>query len=220
MLSDEDRRVASVYRERLRTYGPGPAALHWRSRESQERRFTGLAAIGIRDGDSVLDVGCGLADFYGWLKDRGVLVSYIGMDFTAEMVALSRETYPEARFMLSNLVEGDHGLPPRGIDWVVASGIFSMHKVEPEQNLQRVVGAMAALARRGVAFNTLSARAPHRDRWRLWHADPDRILVFCRALGFRCRISHDAAQEDFTIHMLCPSPAPSSSLSDGEGAAR
>src|SRR5688572_31025014 len=48
-------------------HGLSHKALDWGSRDSQELRFSVLAAIADLRGCSVLDVGCGLADFCAFL---------------------------------------------------------------------------------------------------------------------------------------------------------
>ena len=52
----------------------------WRSRQNQEVRFETLASIGDLRGKSILDAGCGLGCFYGYLKDRGWEGQYTGFD--------------------------------------------------------------------------------------------------------------------------------------------
>ena len=45
----------------------------------------------IKPGETLLDAGCG-GGYYLWsLRDRGIDVAYYGLDFTPEMVVLSRE---------------------------------------------------------------------------------------------------------------------------------
>src|SRR5579864_4289295 len=90
--------VARIYAGRLATFGPGPLAQGWYGARTQERRFSVLAEVSdLREG-SVLDVGCGLGDFYSFLHARGGAGDYIGVDLTPEMVENARRRHPGARF--------------------------------------------------------------------------------------------------------------------------
>ncbi|HYR59260.1 MAG TPA: hypothetical protein VEO95_11540, partial [Chthoniobacteraceae bacterium] len=59
--------ITSRYRERLKQHGAGIQALASGTPERQQTRFGVLAGIGDLDGASVLDVGCGFADFNQYL---------------------------------------------------------------------------------------------------------------------------------------------------------
>src|SRR5262249_39481083 len=62
--SSNQQRVADFFRMHVRMFGYDWRALGWQSRGTQVRRFAVLAEIGPLAHTHVLDVGCGLADFY------------------------------------------------------------------------------------------------------------------------------------------------------------
>ena len=82
-------------------------------------------------------------------------------------------------------------------DYVVGSGLFAF---ADQRRLERTVAAMFAVARRVVAFNTLS-------RWGgdpapgEFQADPERVLKFCRTLTRRVVLRHDYLPHDFTVYL-------------------
>ncbi|WP_041795612.1 class I SAM-dependent methyltransferase [Pararhodospirillum photometricum] len=199
-MDADDTRVAALYTGFLKRHGPTYRALHWSSPESQQERFARLAAVGLKPGQSVLDVGCGLGDFLGWLEAQGVLVDYTGLDMTPAMIEHCRATHPRGRFVVGNVAAGPMPTLAR-FDWVVASGIFAFRQSEPEVYMRSVIERLWRLARCGVAFNALSTRAPHPERWSLFHADPEATLAFCQALGGTCRLTHTADHSDFTVHL-------------------
>ncbi|NVL90353.1 MAG: hypothetical protein HWN69_05065, partial [Desulfobacterales bacterium] len=45
----------------------------WGSEESQKCRFGVLCQLDDLSGKSVLDVGCGLGDLYGYLRNRDII---------------------------------------------------------------------------------------------------------------------------------------------------
>ena len=57
------------YNQRLDKFGYSPESLGWGGgKERQFVRFKALTEIGVEKHDSLLDVGCGFADLYEYLK--------------------------------------------------------------------------------------------------------------------------------------------------------
>ena len=55
-----------------------------------------LAETALAHSDStVLDVGCGFADLYGFLKERGWCGRYTGIDIVPGLLSTARERNPE-----------------------------------------------------------------------------------------------------------------------------
>lgn len=53
-----------------------------------------LLAPGIRQGDTLLDAGCGSGYFYHSLKKRGLAVEYFGIDATRALIEIGRKIMP------------------------------------------------------------------------------------------------------------------------------
>jgi ubiquinone/menaquinone biosynthesis C-methylase UbiE len=51
----------------------------------------------IKEGDNVLDLGCGNGRFYEWLKKS----NYIGVDPSLELIKICKNNYPEANFIVA-----------------------------------------------------------------------------------------------------------------------
>jgi SAM-dependent methyltransferase len=66
-----------------------------------------LDEIAARVDGTICDLGCGPGHVARYLADRGADV--IGVDLSAEMVAVARRTYPELRFEQGNMLD---------LDWV------------------------------------------------------------------------------------------------------
>ena len=67
-MNNDDVTNINLYESLLKKYKKCFRTLIWGSSKSQIRHFKVLAEIGISSGDKVLDVGCGLTDFYNWIK--------------------------------------------------------------------------------------------------------------------------------------------------------
>lgn len=199
-MNDEERRTAEHYRQLLQEYGASYRTLDWGSREGQHMRFSVLAGIGDLSVSRILDVGCGLGDFAGWLAANGIEADYTGLDLTADLAEQAARLHPHQRFLHGSILD-EALLSGERFDYVVASGIFATYPSGAEDFLHRAVARMWRLAGRGLAFNSLSAWAPVREEGE-YHADPPAVLEYCRSLTPWLALRHDYHPRDFTVYLL------------------
>jgi RimJ/RimL family protein N-acetyltransferase/SAM-dependent methyltransferase len=181
-------------------FGIDVRASDWSSRASQAARFDVLAKIGDIRAGNILDVGCGQGDLYDWLRLTGHRGGYVGIDVTPAMIAAASKRFPGVQFRNVDLM-GERDPSDLAADWVFASGIFTFRRAEPQRYLEAMVARMFSLARKGLAFNSLSAWADRRQDGEFM-ADPMQVLAFCRMLTPRVALRHDYHPGDFTIYML------------------
>jgi SAM-dependent methyltransferase len=87
----------------------------------QNVRFKILLDIGIKDGDTILDFGCGLGDLYGYLTEYNYKVNYLGVDICDFLIEGAKNKYPSGNFLtINNLSEID-----LNFDWFISSGVFT-----------------------------------------------------------------------------------------------
>jgi len=196
--ADDDRYTIGYFNSLVEKHGIDPRALDWGGAESQRLRFSILAGIGPLGRASILDVGCGQGDFYGWLAEEKVDVDYHGIDITPAMVDIARARFPGARFDVRNVREDSPA--ERSYDFVFASGVFYLRRHEPFDFLCRMVEAMFACCRKGAAFNSLSAWAPRKEAGE-FYTDPLDVVSFCRTLTPRVILRHDYHPQDFSIFL-------------------
>lgn len=173
MSNDKDR-IIENYRSLYLQHGEGPAVGQW-SAEGQRFRFARLAEIGDLSGKSILEIGCGIGDFYPFLTGRYGKLSYTGVDIVPELVAHAAAKYPEATFYCQDLLEED--IPGR-YDFVLMSGIFNNDMSGATGFLLDMVAKAFAKCRVGTGFNFTSDRVNRYDAEMAYH-DPVRVLDFC-----------------------------------------
>lgn len=200
----DDLRNQKLYSTLLAKYGDDARSLNWGSRQSQQYRFTVLSEIGIRSGNSVLDVGCGLGDFLGWCRSKQLDVNYTGVDITPEMLAFCQTRYPEANFELGSVA--DLGEVTAVFDYVIASGIFTHRIQDPVSYFHQGITLMWRLAGQALGFNALSQWAGMQEPDE-FYADPLATIDFCRSLTPWVTLRHDYAAHDFTIYMFKNPPS-------------
>lgn len=106
---------------------------------------------------TVLDIGCGRCDLYGYLNEfYDEIIGYTGVDMNPIMCDLATQKYN----LDSPLCSTFENLEIHNHDWVVAAGYFTQRKCATEDEdlikLFSDVDKMYSLANRNVSFNLLS----------------------------------------------------------------
>jgi 2-polyprenyl-3-methyl-5-hydroxy-6-metoxy-1,4-benzoquinol methylase len=57
----------------------------------------------VKDGDSILDVGCGNGRLLEALKDKKI--NYLGIDNSENLIALAQKNYPDNEFVVGNILD-------------------------------------------------------------------------------------------------------------------
>ena len=133
----------------------------WPSTITQQLRFSGLILL-YNPAQSVLDVGCGRADLYGFLRAvyPNNKINYIGIDSNTNILQIAERKYPilQKHLINSDILSYDSEFINYAHDWVFASGIFNLQEHSDQiEYTKLVIDKMMELAKVGVAFNLLTA---------------------------------------------------------------
>lgn len=176
------------YNARLAAFGDDIRTLGSGTEERRRLRFEVLRGVGIAAGTSVIDVGCGFGDFFGYLRSEGVAVDYLGLDINPDILDLARRKYPEARFALVD-IQTD-GFDPA--DFVVASGTFNLalHDADNYAYVADVLRIAYRHARSGVAMDFQSSYVDFRVP-DIHYYDPERLFTLAKGITKRVTLRHD-----------------------------
>lgn len=198
MTPEKRKRIIDRHRDALQRFGYSPNALYWSNREIQELRFQILLEIGIPSGSSVLDVGCGFGDLYGFMQRQGIESDYTGIDLSTELIEKGRELYPDASFFSGDLF--DLNPAPQSFDYILLSGALNEPMNDAGEYAKRVIETMYQTCRKGLAFNLLNADDEQIARcWDLQSFKPEEMLGFCQQLSSDCQLRDDYLNNDFTM---------------------
>lgn len=195
--------ILRYFDRRVRRYGHSHASLGWTSPQSQRARFGVLAEIGALDGRTVLDVGCGLGDLYGFLRKRVTRFEYLGLDMSTEMVERAAKLYPGAGFRLAEFPDCDGEAE---FDYVFASGIYNLATGDNEVVMRRIIRRMFDLCRigAGVAM-TGGSDLPRRwfpsPRGSVYYYRSEEMVEFCGALAPRVELREGYVDDDFALFL-------------------
>lgn len=190
-------RITKLYEGLVDRYGHDPRACDYGRAESQQIKFEILAQITPLQGKHVLDVGCGFADFAGYLLTHYGDLTYEGVDVTPRMIEAACRAHPALSLRVLDILEEDPGGP---YDLVTANGIFYLLSTDAERYMQELIARMYELSSNAVAFNSLSTWATHKESGE-FYADPVAVVEFCHTLTPWVVLRHDYMVHDFTIYM-------------------
>ncbi|MBI5722703.1 MAG: class I SAM-dependent methyltransferase [Planctomycetes bacterium] len=196
------KKIRKHYTPLIKKSGQNYQKLDWASQQSQQIRFEILAKHVPLTGASLLDVGCGLADLYGFLQSRGIDAHYTGVDILQEMLDHARRQHPQARLVLADIFsDGDShrdALGPGRFDVVFCSGAFNLEMGNNDDFTPRAVRRLYDLAGRHLVFNLLNARAPGSDK-RYRSFCPAQAALWLAHLPGDIKIVNDYLPHDFTV---------------------
>jgi len=121
----------------------------WGSKKDQNKRFEVLLQIGVENGDTVLDFGCGLGALYEYMNKHYDDFGYIGADINQEFINKCKNKYPEAKFIKIDDIK-DVKLK---YDWLIASGAFTVYT--PIEDMLKTIKTAFTTVKYGIAVNFL-----------------------------------------------------------------
>ena len=200
MQPSDKQKVVDLYNRRLDEFGPDFRALASGTEERRRIRWNVLREVGLRDGSSVLDLGCGFGDFSKYLREVGLNIEYEGCDINSRLIELARERYPDQKF---STVDIQTDTLDRDYDFVVSSGAFNNHMQEIEQYdyIESIMAKAFAAAREGVAIDFMTDYVDFKTASGPFYYSPERIFKIAKKLTKRACLRHDYPLFEFCIYL-------------------
>jgi len=196
MFTEETKRsLIDNYRTLFLKHGDSPMATQ-NSLEGQIMRYEQLAKLGDLNGRTVLDLGCGIGDFYPFLKALYPGLHYTGIDIVPEMIDHAAKRSPEVNFACRDVLrEGIGG----EYDYVLICGVFNNAIPDCTTFLKKMTEVAFSAARTGLAFNFISTRVNFTSSGMSYH-DPLDIFAFCMdRLSRKVNLHHHYAKCDVSV---------------------
>ena len=144
---------------------------------------------------SILDVGCGFADLYPYLKTHHDPFTYTGLDHWDRAISICKKRFPELSFIHDDLRSYS---PKTDFDVCIGSGILS--QLDGYDPCFRMIDTLFSWSSFGTVFNLLSLHATNKDP-QFYYYDPAKILSYCLTLTPYVSVHHHYLENDFTIWM-------------------
>jgi SAM-dependent methyltransferase len=165
------------------------------SRRAQRMRFENFAVHHDLAGASVLDIGCGVGDFFEHLQLRPFHGSYLGVDISEAMISRSHERFPAGAFEVRNVLDWT---PSEPFDYTVAFAIHNVRIPGSDDLLRQITRRQFDLCRRAAHVSLLTDRyrgfAPHILPWRA-----EEVLSLALEITPYVVLRHDYLPNDFSV---------------------
>ena len=185
----EQTELIAHYQSLVKEHGNSPLSLQYRDSESQFARFKILSEI-ANPLNTVLDVGCGLAHLYHYLKSTGFTGEYLGVDIVPEFATMASEILKDDSKANVQLGSGLEPLPS-GMDYVMLSGVFNNKMPDNKGFMESTLERMFNAAEKGISFNAMSSYVDYKED-DLYYVDPMEVFAFCKTkLGGHPVLRHD-----------------------------
>jgi SAM-dependent methyltransferase len=199
-FSAEDLRALEAYYDaQLRDHQAPALRVGWKSPGSQRVRFENLIKIGPIQKSKILDMGCGLGAFRGFLKDRKISADYTGVDLFPATIAEAKRLYPDARFEARVLTA--RPFAPGRFDYAFLSGVFNIKVRDNWKYMGAVLRNVLRQTKKAVAFNVLSGESGLKEPNR-FTVLPGELVSFGKKLGVaKTRLLDDYHHLDLTLFL-------------------
>ena len=199
---DDANLVVERYQRRIAEHGPTFESLCSGSEEKQRLRHSVHASALRGPKPAILEVGCGLGDFYKHLLAQNRDCSYCGYDIVPEYIAECRRAYPQGQFEVRNIFEdGIEGT----CDTVAMSQVLNnrYQKSDNMQVMQRALELAFDHSRISVSVDMLSTYVDFRNP-DLFYYSPEEIFRMAKAITPRVLIRHDYRAFEFCVQLFHP----------------
>lgn len=190
-----ERAAIDRYAARFRQFGGSdPRTLGWDTRKHQWVRFRAVTELVAFRGRSVIDIGCGFADFLAFLSESGVEpTSYLGVDINPILLEVAAGRFPRARYERRNVLLEPYEEPVADVGVMLGLLNFRLEEVGNYDYAEAMIRAALAATREGLVVDFLSAdRTPgYPEEPVVFYYEPGRILQAALSVTSNVILKHD-----------------------------
>jgi SAM-dependent methyltransferase len=189
----------TYHNDRYNQYGNNSRSV-WNREESQRLRFEVLSKLfRSKQNFSILDIGCGLADFLSYLHREGYTnIEYTGFDINKLFIAEAKKMHPSANLLCGSYKE--ILALNKKFDYAIACGIhaFGANQDSIQQYFIDKFSELFPSINVGFGANFLSIYSKQPDSVSIYH-DPARVLNLVKQRFEKVSLYHNYLPNDFTV---------------------
>lgn len=184
------------YDKRLKKFGYDPKTLGW-TKGKQGIRFSILTSIGNMKNSSVLDIGCGFGDLYGFLRYNKMNCKYLGLDLNPNLLEYGKMRYPNATFEVFDIEKDSFD---KKYDWIIISGLLNYERKNPYEFIEFVLKKTYSFCKHGLAIDFISDYVDFKKK-NINYVEPEKILKICMSITSRVVLRHDYMPFEFCVYL-------------------
>ncbi len=187
--------MVNKYKNLLAKHGDDLKSIQM-SQDGQLFRFKKLLEIGDLNGKSILDIGCGRADLYDYLRHEIKDFKYTGIDIVPELTKVAQSKYPDANIHCRDILEDPID---DTFDYIFISMVINNNIPNMEVFAKQLLNVAFKMANVGLGFNFVSSYVNHKNPNGINH-DPVEMFDFClNELSKQVTISHHYQRCDVSV---------------------
>jgi SAM-dependent methyltransferase len=201
VLNPQDvNRVIERYQQRIAEHGTTFDSMKSGSPEKQRIRHEVHATALRGKHPSILDIGCGLGEFYQFLRDQRRDCIYTGYDIVPEYISACRASFPEASFEQRNIFE--QGISGQ-FDTVIMSQVLN-NRYQSSNNVEVMQAALNLAFQHTTTSVSVDMMSSYVDfeSAELFYYSPEQILALAKSITKRVILRHDYRPFEFCIQLF------------------
>ncbi len=192
--------VINRYKNRIEQFGISFDSMKSGSIEKQIIRHSIHASSIKKNNPELLDIGCGLGQFYIYLQEQKINCSYTGYDILEDYITKCKQDYPEAHFFKRNIFE--EGID-KIYDYIILSQVLN-NKYIHSDNMSVMVETMKLAfdnSKLAVSIDMMSDYVDFKSE-ELYYYSPEKIFNEAKKITNRVVLRHDYRPYEFTIQLF------------------
>ena len=196
MEKNISKKIYDYYQKLFDEYGVSPQSVGWGTKKGKQSiRFEILCQIGDISNSSILDVGCGFGDLFGYLRYKKIKMNYHGIDINHNLIDMGKKIYPNAYLEHRDFeIKKFH----KKFDWVLSSGITSHGSTY--SHLTNIMKEMFRICKKGFSMNFVSDNVDYKTK-DLFYSSPEKIISITKSFTNRFVLKHDYMPYEFTLYV-------------------
>ena len=202
-----DTKTIQRYNTRFDKLGVNAKTLGWGSTQDQYTRFGAATYYVDFSHRTVLDVGCGFADFLDFLSKKKIgIKKYKGIDINKNLLRVAEKKYPQAVFRLRNILLNNYKKPQADIVTLFGILNFRLHGVTNIAYTKAMLDAAWMATKEVLVVDFLSdyRTKDYKKESFVYYHKPRQVLDYCFKLSNNIVLVHDyqpIPQKEFMVIM-------------------
>jgi ubiquinone/menaquinone biosynthesis C-methylase UbiE len=201
MSSDEYiRKNNSWYKNRIEQADSNIEILSSGTNKRRNTRFQVLTQVGIQKNDSILDIGCGLADFKAYLDEQEIDINYTGVDISSDLISKAKDQKPQEKLEVRNFLT--QPFPENSFDYVVSSQVLNLNieGMDNKELAKKFLKEALSIAKKGVAIDFTTNYVDFKEDYLYYHS-PEELFTYAKSLTKRVSLIHSYEAYEFTLYL-------------------
>ncbi len=151
---------------------------------------------------SLLDVGCGYAGFYEYIKNNQININYSGIDIVQEMIQHAKNKNPTIKELIyDDFLDFNFN---KTYDYIICNGILTQKLETSNMDMDiyanKLIKKMYQLSNKGIAFNIMTTKVNFFSN-NLYYRNPSELMAYCMSeITNKIKIDHTYLYE-YTIYL-------------------